>query len=308
MSARKAPLPPPDLITRVFGVGVEGWSDPARAYEVLGAQTREAVVRHLPAEWSWGGRRVLDFGCGAGRTLRHFLAEAEEAEIWGADIDGPSVAWVAEHLSPPLHAWQTPAAPPSGLEHGTFDLIYAVSVFTHLTDVSLPWLQELHALLKPGGLLIASYMGRWTSEFLAGEPWDEDRIGMNAVHHEASWDIGGPLVLMSDWWVRAHWGRAFDIVHIEPQVHNMSWAVMRRREVEFTTADLEQPADDPREFAALRHQVRQLRHGFLEERQALDARHAAAIDAVRREYEQSLSWQLTAPLRAIARATRGRRG
>jgi SAM-dependent methyltransferase len=306
MATRSTPLPPPDLITRVFGVGVEGWTDPARAYEVLGAQTKDAVVRQLPDDWSWEGRRVLDFGCGAGRTLRHFLAEAEVAEIWGADIDAPSVTWLAEHLSPPLHAWQTPAAPPSGLEHGSFDLIYAVSVFTHLTDESLPWLRELHALLKPGGLLIASYMGRWTSEFLAGEPWVEDQIGMNAVRHEAGWEVGGPLVLMSDWWVRAHWGRAFDIVDIEPQIHNMSWAVMRRREVELTTADLEQPADDPREHAALRHQVRQLRHGFVQERAALDARHAAAIEAVRRGYEESLSWQLTAPLRAVARAARRR--
>ena len=46
---------------------------------------------------------------------------------------------------------------------------------------------------------------------------------------------------MSDWWVRAHWGRAFEIVEVAPRVHNQSWALLRRRDVELTIADLERP-------------------------------------------------------------------
>ena len=90
-----------------------------------------------------------------------------------------------------------------GLEPGSFDLIYAVSVFTHLTDNSIPWLLELHRLLKPDGILIASYMGRWNSDFATGEPWNEDRVGMSVVLQNPDWDTGGPGVLMSDWWMAA---------------------------------------------------------------------------------------------------------
>jgi SAM-dependent methyltransferase len=300
------PYPPLELASRVFAV--TGWtSDPFRAYEEIGAQTARALVRLLPDDWSFEGKRVLDFGCGAGRTLRHFLSEAETAEIWGTDIDRPSIEWLGENLCPPLHAWHSEGNPPLGLEHGSFDLIWAISVFTHLTDNSIPWLLELHRLLKPGGLLIATYMGRWQSESFAGEPWDEDRVGMNVLHHTAEWDLGGPAVLMSDWWVRAHWGRAFEFLEVAPEIHHMSWAVMRKRVLELTSADLEMPDDDPREFAALRHNLRQIQRELFElavqvaqERNLREQQ----VTELRRRYEGSLSWRITRPLRAGARLAR----
>jgi SAM-dependent methyltransferase len=299
------PYPPVELASRVF---CGQWSDPLRAYEELGAQTKRALVDQLPDDWSFEGRRVLDFGCGAGRTLRHFLSEAETGEFWGADIDAASIEWMREALCPPLHAWRSAIGPPLGLEHGSFDLVWAISVFTHLTDTSLPWLLELHRLLKPGGLLIATYMGRWNSEFFAGEPWDEGRVGMNVLRHNRDWDLGGPAVLMSDWWVRAHWGRAFEVLEIAPQIHDMSWALLRKREVELTTDDLERPEDDPREYLALRHNLRQLQRELeLARRQArelVERERAVELNELRREYEESASWKVTRPLRIAARLVR----
>jgi SAM-dependent methyltransferase len=306
------PYPPLELASRVFSV--TGWkSDPFRAYEEIGAQTARALVRLLPDEWSFEGKRVLDFGSGAGRTLRHFLPEAESAELWGTDIDRPSIKWLEENLCPPLHAWHCEVYPPLGLEHGSFDLAWAISVFTHLTDNSIPWLLELHRLLKPGGLLIATYMGRWQSESFAGEPWDEDRVGMNVLHHARDWDAGGPAVLMSDWWVQAHWGRAFEMLEVAPEIHNMSWALMRKRDLVLTTCDLEEPADDPREFAALRHNLHQVQREVFD--LAVQVAHERnlreqEVEQLRRRYEGSVSWRATRPLRAgasIARSLRARR-
>jgi SAM-dependent methyltransferase len=310
MASRDHPYPPFELASRVFRL--ESWGDPQRAYEELGAQTRSALLSLLPDDWSFEGKRVLDFGSGAGRTLRHFLDEAESAELWGADIDEPSIEWLQAELSPPLHAWRCAPWPPLGLEHGSFDLAWAISVFTHLTDNWSMWLLELHRLLKPGGLLIATYMGRWNSEFFAGEPWDEDRVGRNVLHHAQDWDSGGPAVLMSDWWVRAHWGRAFEILEIAPQIHNMSWALMRKRDVELTTEELERPDDDPREYRALRHNLSQVQREVSEllqrERRERELRQAHERNVS--EYEQSLSWRLTRALRAggqLARSIRPRR-
>ncbi len=303
------PRPPRELAARVFAV--EGWSDPDLAYDELGAQTKNQLVRLLPADWSFVGKRVLDFGSGAGRTLRHFATAAETAEFWGADIDEPSIAWMQENLSPPFHAWQSTINPPLGLEHGSFDLIYAISVFTHLTDNSIQWLLELHRLLKPDGLLIATFMGRWNSEWFAKEPWVEDRVGMNVLHHNRDWDSGGPAVLMSEWWVREHWGRAFEIVDIAPQFHNFSWCVMRKREVELTTDDIERPSDDPREYAAIRHNVKQLQREVVDELAYLHEYYKGVVreqtkacDDRIRGYEESASWNVTRPLRRIGRALR----
>jgi SAM-dependent methyltransferase len=250
------PYPPLKLASRVLCL--DGLADPIAAYEELGAQTRQALLELLPEDWSFHGKRVLDFGCGAGRTLRHFTSEAQDdAEFWGADIDAPSVEWLQNNLSPPLRAVQSQVDPPLGLDNASFDLAYAVSVFTHLADNSLPWLVELHRLLKPGGLLIATYMGRYNGEVFTQEPWDEDRIGMNVLRRNQGWDDGGPMVLMSDWWVAEHWGRAFEIVRQAP-VHGQTWALLRKRDVEVSVADLERPSDDPREFVALKHNLEQV--------------------------------------------------
>jgi SAM-dependent methyltransferase len=285
---------------------LESSDEPFREYEALGAEAKRALVGLLPDDWSFDGKRVLDFGCGAGRTLRQFLSEAEHAEFWGADIDAASIEWLGEALCPPLRAVHCDVAPPLGLEYDSFDLAWAISVFTHITDFSLRWLLELHRLLKPGGLLIATYTGRWVSELFAGEPWEEDRVGMNVLRHSADWDHGGPVVLMSDWWVRAHWGRAFEILEVVPNVHDQTWALLRKRDVELTIEDLERPEDDPREYLALRHSLRQVRLE-LEFAQGLCEEGVEVTEAVRREYETSLSWRVTRPLRAGARMVRSLR-
>ena len=289
------PYPPLELADRVCSL--HGSDEPYAIYEQQGAEARRALLDLLPDRWTFEGARVLDFGCGAGRTLRHFLDEARQGELWGADIDSRSIAWLEQNLCPPLHVRLSREAPPLGLEYGSFGLIWALSVFTHLTDSSIPWLLELHRLLRPEGLMIATYMGRWTSEELLGEPWDEDRVGRNVLRHDQPWDVGGPTVLMSDWWVRAHWGRAFDILRLEPLIHGQSWVLMRKRDVELTVEDIERPVEgDPREYRALRHNLRQLQRD-----------HEAEITRVRSFYEQSRSWRLTALLRAAMSAARSRR-
>lgn len=291
---RSAPLPPLPLANRVCSL--EGWGDPLKAYDELGAEARAALIRLLPEDWSFAGKRVLDFGCGAGRTLRRFLTEAEHAEFWGSDIDEASIAWLSANLSPPLQVLRNDPDPPLGLEDESFDLIWALSVFTHLTDNSLPWLLELHRLLAPGGLLVATYMGRFNGEFFTLEPWDEDRIGMNVLRPDQDWEAGGPMVLMSDWWVREHWGRAFTIEATEPQMHGQTWVLLRKRDVELTVEALAAPGADPREYAALRHNLRQVERD-----------RELALSQLRQRYETSLSWRITRPLRQASALLRARR-
>jgi SAM-dependent methyltransferase len=290
---RDVPYPPLELANRVCSL--EGRGDPFVAYDQLGAEAKEALLRLLPQDWSFQDKRVLDFGCGAGRTLRQFLGVADGAEFWGSDIDEPSTRWLSEHLSPPLRVIRNGNDPPIGLEYGTFDLIWALSVFTHLTDNSLPWLAELHSLLKPDGLLVATYMGALSGEWFVNGPWDEDRIGMNVLRRYQGWEHGGPVVLMSDWWVREHWGRAFEFLASAP-VHGQTWVLLRKREVDVTPERLAQPADDPREYAALRHNLGQVERDL-----------EWALAEVRAQYEGSLSWRLTRPLRYAARGLRANR-
>lgn len=290
------PYPPFELANRTHEL--PSGEGAIAAYEERGAMTRAELLRLLPEGTDLEGKRILDFGCGAGRTLRHFLAEAERGEVWGVDIDERSIDWMRRELCPPLNVATCGAAPPLDFDSGSFAFAWAISIFTHLAEHSAEWLLELHRVLEPGGLLMATFMGEWNSEQLAGEPWDPDRIGMNVLRHDQPWDQGGPMVLMSEWWVFEHWGRAFEFVGYSPWFHNQSWLMMRKLDVELSAEELLAPAEDPREIAALRHNVTQLQREVSEMRAAA-ARAEAERDELRRGFESTLSWRLTGPLRRL---------
>jgi SAM-dependent methyltransferase len=266
---------------------------------------------------------VLDFGCGAGRTLRHFLGRADKAEFWGCDIDEPSIAWIRQHLSPPLRVFSNAPAPPLEVADGSFDLVYVISVFTHLVDFWAEWLLELHRVLAPDGLLLVTFMGEGAMAWVTDEPWVEERIGIHVMSYGQSWDDGGPMVAHSPWWIRAHFQRAFEIVELRPTGFGSlpgegHGSVLMRKRGQACTADaLRAPEpDEPREAIALEHNRRQL---FTEiaslrvqqeelVRELDDAREPARqSEAARLSSEHwvnaiasSRSWRLTAPLRRIA--------
>ena len=297
MSTIQPPHPPAELI------GYVGNKDPVRQvedFELFGRRYRDLVLDLLPPDWSFEGKRVLDFGCGSGRVLRHFLDEAKVAELHGCDIDAASIGWLRQTLSPPLHVSRNEEEPGLPFPDGHFDLIWAMSVFNVLTDTWSGWLCELHRVLREDGLLLVTFVGEGGSEFVAREPWVEDRIGMNVLAYGVSWEAGGPMVLHSPWWIREHWGRAFDILELRP---TSEWGegavVLRRRDLTPTPEDLERidPRDE-RELRALRHNVRQVqREGVL-----VQQAHAAEL----RELEQSRSWRLTRPLRELGRLLKRR--
>jgi SAM-dependent methyltransferase len=297
VSTIQPPHPPAELI------GYVGNKDPVRQvedFELFGRRYRDLILDLLPPDWSFEGKRVLDFGCGSGRVLRHFLDEAKVAELHGCDIDAASIAWLQKTLSPPLHVSRNEEKPGLPFPDRHFDLIWAMSVFNVLTDTWSGWLCELHRVLREDGLLLATFVGEGGSEFVAREPWVEDRIGMNVLAYGVSWEAGGPMVLHSPWWIREHWGRAFEILELRP---TSEWGegavVLRRRDVTPTPEELERidPRDE-RELRALRHNLRQVqREGVL-----VQQAHAAEL----RELEQSRSWRLTRPLRALGRLLKRR--
>jgi SAM-dependent methyltransferase len=241
------PIPPPELVTRIGGE--------YREYTEIGRGQRFYIESMLPEGWSFEGKTVLDFGCGTGRTLASFAAEATRAEFIGCDIHAESIAWAKQSLSPPFEFLVCPETPPLDQPSGRFDLVYAMSVFTHITDHWSGWLAELHRVLRADGIAVISVLGPAMAPQIIGREWDS-RIGMAAVDLHKDWSVGGPSVLLSEWWIREHWGRAFEILRFRPyDPAGGAWhdlVTLRRRNGGVTAESLARRAPgDERELAAL---------------------------------------------------------
>ncbi|MFO1311871.1 MAG: glycosyltransferase [Burkholderiales bacterium] len=145
-----APFPPRTLMQNVSGLEVE------RDFAEHGAHFWEAFSRILPrplASYS----PILDFGCGCGRLARFF--KGHPGEVHGCDIDARHVEWVRGHL-PFITAVNTKPNQPLPYANDTFDLIIAISVFTHLNEASQDlMLAELARIARPGGTLLLTTHG-----------------------------------------------------------------------------------------------------------------------------------------------------
>jgi SAM-dependent methyltransferase len=308
MSSPIAIQPPDTLATRVGG-------NPEN-YREIATYHRERIMSLLPPDWVWTEKRVLDFGCGPGRTVSELVAATDGAEFVGCDIHEQSIAWARSNL-PNVTFLRNEERPPLDLPSNSFDLLYGVSVFTHLTERWSDWLAETHRLLQPGGWAIFSFLGEglWQQFGAGGDArWADDETGMMVTNLGRTWDEGGPNVFHSEWWLREHWGRGFEIVELRARdtykgVEGHGWISLRRGDGELTAADLERfdPAD-PREALAMARNLRILM------REA--GRHAAHAQRLHNEIERlraeldgvyaGRSWRLTAPLRFAASKARER--
>ncbi|MBI3223144.1 MAG: class I SAM-dependent methyltransferase [Nitrosomonadales bacterium] len=71
--------------------------------------------------------RILDFGCGAGRSLPYLRQHFPDAELWGYDLSPASLKIAAQRV-PQAHLssdWQS-------IENQRFDAIVAANVFHHI--------------------------------------------------------------------------------------------------------------------------------------------------------------------------------
>ena len=103
-------------------------------------------------------KRVLDFGCGCGRVIRHLYAMTG-ARFYGSDYNPQLIDWCKRNLR--FAQFEVNGvSPPLAYEKEQFDLVYALSVFTHLPEnLQLAWMSELSRVLRPGGHLLMTTHG-----------------------------------------------------------------------------------------------------------------------------------------------------
>jgi SAM-dependent methyltransferase len=149
------PLPPPALLIRTAGtVDAKWFVESGRLAEV---SIRAALARAGTQIESL--EAILDFGCGCGRVLRRW--HDLDAYVCGSDLNASAVKWCRTNLpNAEVSVNALEPAPPLKYGDATFDLVYALSVFTHLSvETQLAWCKEFCRVLRPGGYLLLSLHG-----------------------------------------------------------------------------------------------------------------------------------------------------
>lgn len=232
MRARRTP--PEHLQIRVAGAAAGEFHatgcELARRIEDLLARCGQPLQR---------AQTILDFGCGPGRLATCLHERHPQAEIHACDIDAEAIAWARETLGDVATFHATPERPPLPFASASFDLICAVSVFTHLPeDLQHAWLAELRRVLRPGGLLLATKMTYAAYDLPARVKADGVAKGFAYWGDVAPTD-GLPgfyrLAYHSHDYVRREWGRAFDVIYVGAHDLNgtQDAVVLRRPQARF---------------------------------------------------------------------------
>lgn len=143
------------------------------------SQNIAALLRHIEGEAPW---QILDFGCGPGRDLKTFSAMGHIAVgLDGAErfADMARAETGCEVLQQNFLELDLPPE--------RFDGIFANAVLFHVPRQELPRvLRELHATLKPGGVLFSS------------NPRGENQEGWNGSRYGAYHDLETWRELLND--------------------------------------------------------------------------------------------------------------
>lgn len=150
---------------------VESFWEGTRDHDV--SQNIDALLRHITGEAPF---TILDFGCGPGRDLKTFQRLGHTA----IGLDGTAGFAERARIESGCEIWHQDFLQ-LDLPAAFFDGIFANASLFHVPSQELPRvLRQLHASLKPGGVLFSSNP-RGNNQ----EGWNGSRYG--AYHDLESW-------------------------------------------------------------------------------------------------------------------------
>jgi len=137
----------------------------------LSGKEHAAIIQRIICK-SHAGRplKILEWGCGPARVLQYLKSPSDDHwELFGSDYNPTTIDWCHTNL-PQINFFHNNLKPPVQAESESFDVIYCISVFTHLSEpLHYQWVQEILRLLKPGGLFISTFHGNRYRDHLSLE-------------------------------------------------------------------------------------------------------------------------------------------
>lgn len=167
--------------------------------------------------------RVLDWGCGCGRTTR-YLQRLPETKVVGVDIDADNVEWCRQHLANGEYR-HVSLHPPVDLELSAYDVIIGISVFSHLTERDhIEWLYELHRIARPGAILLMSILSEASVSRASFPPALVEEWHASGFIAHSNQDLKGYIedesyyvnTCITEDYIRRQWSRFFNLLEIIP--------------------------------------------------------------------------------------------
>jgi SAM-dependent methyltransferase len=146
-------LPPDYLIYESFQLNYQ-------KYYTESIETARWLTDHLKKHIDLKNKRILDWGCGPGRIIRH-LPEitGNGCEFFGTDYNRKSIEWCTGNL-PGIKFNKNDLDAQLPYDNDFMDVIYGISILTHLSEeLNYYWFNELHRILKKGGIMLLTTQG-----------------------------------------------------------------------------------------------------------------------------------------------------
>jgi len=127
----------------------------------------ECMRKNLPS----GKLVVCEWGCGPARIVQHLPSLAPEiTQVIACDYNPETIAW-CKNAYPAIDFRKNDLAPPLPIADDSLDVLYCVSVFTHLSEeMHYRWIEEIMRVLKPGGIFLGTFHGEKSKQNLL--PWE----------------------------------------------------------------------------------------------------------------------------------------
>lgn len=146
-----------------------------------------------------------------------------QSKLYGTDIDGEAIEWLKHHYAKFAKFTVAPHFPPTNFENQQFDLVFGISVFTHLPEeMQFQWLKELSRITKHDGYIILTTHGEKYYKDLAAEVLDiMDKKGF--FYSDFGSNYGNSISLPdfyqtafhSHAYIQREWGKYFDVIDIQ---------------------------------------------------------------------------------------------
>ena len=146
-------LPPDYMIYESFQMNYENYYNNS-------VNTAKWLTGYFKKYIEMKNKKMLEWGCGPARIIQHMPVILDHnCEIYGSDYNPKTIEWCKKNI-PDIHFSKNNLQPPLSFENDFFDIIYATSVFTHLSEeMHYAWLAELHRISKKNGIIFLTTHG-----------------------------------------------------------------------------------------------------------------------------------------------------